>query len=490
MGRDFMKRNEDVKIKNKRFIRKNLGIIILLGIIALGALTFYIAIPAVQWTIAWFEERERVRIAIESLENFQDENFQENRANLTREDFAHDIEQLMIELEQFFPSFWIIYERYGVDMHEIANELINYILYEAQEMNWEVFYELLQDRFFAAAEGIGGFRTLTSTQRLDWLMQYTRLGWTETHLFADHIMSALASHASNAMYEPASITPRTNDSFDRRRNFKASSLQSGQIAYLEMQTISTAINGNEIGYLRRFHRDISDYNHLIIDIRGLAGDGINFLVHIFGPLIRSNVSIHFSHYFMPTSESLATMQRLSIPYHLRVREGRHDEEFIRDQQRLSDWDLFFGVLVGIEEDDFFYELGFRTRADGTYRSIIGQPQSRFNGTVWLLIDEETTAAAKWAAEVFKYIELGIIVGETTKGSSLHQWEHPVHSRMSKIFALPHSGIIVQYNTAFTVFGDGNTRPLEFGVKPHYFNREGMDALETVLAMIAEMDLNE
>jgi len=49
--------------------------------------------------------------------------------------------------------------------------------------------------------------------------------------------------------------------------------------------------------------------------------------------------------------------------------------------------------------------------------------------------------------------------------------------------LYNTGIIIRFDPAFVT--DFRGRPLEYGIEPHYFNRPGMDALETVLAMIAE-----
>ena len=54
-------------------------------------------------------------------------------------------------------------------------------------------------------------------------------------------------------------------------------------------------------------------------------------------------------------------------------------------------------------------------------------------------------------------------------------------------ALPNTGLIVSWDIDYVT--DQYGRALnEFPTKPQYFNREGMDALETVLQMIEEMDM--
>jgi len=70
-------------------------------------------------------------------------------------------------------------------------------------------------------------------------------------------------------------------------------------------------------------------------------------------------------------------------------------------------------------------------------------RSQFDGKIWMLIDGVAYSGAMKTAAIHK--EIG--------------------------FA--------------TLVTDIRGRPLEYGIDPHYFNRPGMDALETVLAMIAE-----
>jgi len=49
--------------------------------------------------------------------------------------------------------------------------------------------------------------------------------------------------------------------------------------------------------------------------------------------------------------------------------------------------------------------------------------------------------------------------------------------------MPNTGIIFYFDIFYVT--DSRGRPLEAGTIPHFFNRPGMDALETVLALIAE-----
>jgi len=51
-------------------------------------------------------------------------------------------------------------------------------------------------------------------------------------------------------------------------------------------------------------------------------------------------------------------------------------------------------------------------------------------------------------------------------------------------SLPNTGIVVRFGVAY--YTDPTGRPLQgYGIQPHLPNRPGLDALETVLALIAE-----
>jgi len=56
--------------------------------------------------------------------------------------------------------------------------------------------------------------------------------------------------------------------------------------------------------------------------------------------------------------------------------------------------------------------------------------------------------------------------------------------MVGFFALPNTGIVVRYD--FGLFVDQYGRAIdEFGVFPHYFNRPGLNALQTTIQLIHE-----
>jgi C-terminal processing protease CtpA/Prc len=75
--------------------------------------------------------------------------------------------------------------------------------------------------------------------------------------------------------------------------------------------------------------------------------------------------------------------------------------------------------------------------------------------------------------------LATVVGQPTWGVVGTGFE-----RDTVNFALPNTGVIIRIDTALYKCHEGNILQ-GYGLQPHYAPRPGMDALETVLAMIAE-----
>ena len=98
----------------------------------------------------------------------------------------------------------------------------------------------------------------------------------------------------------------------------------------------------------------------------------------------------------------------------------------------------------------------------------------FTGKIWLLTDELNFSAADYAAALAKQTGFATLVGTQTNGGGLGMF--PV------MVTLPNTGIVFRYRPVYQVDEQGRNT-YEYGTIPHIFNFEGMDALETVLAVI-------
>jgi len=132
---------------------------------------------------------------------------------------------------------------------------------------------------------------------------------------------------------------------------------------------------------------------------------------------------------------------------------------------------YLHVLYDIMRMDYYYVYAHTLQPS--------ELQTQFNGKIWMLVDENMFSAAQWVATFYKEIGFATLVGNTTGGGLAFCSV----AMFSNYITLPNTGIIVRYDTMLSL--DPRGRPIEYGTEPHYFNRPGMDALETVLALIEE-----
>jgi hypothetical protein len=98
----------------------------------------------------------------------------------------------------------------------------------------------------------------------------------------------------------------------------------------------------------------------------------------------------------------------------------------------------------------------------------------FPGKIWLLTGPHMGSATQISAWAARESGFATLVGDVTGGN---------YGGPRTFVALPNSGIAFEMDLFYVA--DSRGRPLEAGTILHIFNREGMDALETVLALIAE-----
>lgn len=98
----------------------------------------------------------------------------------------------------------------------------------------------------------------------------------------------------------------------------------------------------------------------------------------------------------------------------------------------------------------------------------------FTGKFWLLTDAGVYSSAESFANFCKQTGFATLVGETTGGDGIGI--EPLYS------VLPNSGICVIFSDENGLNADGSCNE-EYGTQPDIPNADGMDALETCLAVI-------
>ncbi|MCL2527764.1 MAG: S41 family peptidase [Defluviitaleaceae bacterium] len=247
----------------------------------------------------------------------------------------------------------------------------------------------------------------------------------------------------------------------------------GQVAYMRINSFATSAEFDDLT-IAPFLESISGYSHLILDIRGNGGGFMrNFTHNIMGRLIQEPVEILSHQFFSGGDRAVEVMQAhvdsmnfifdgitnnaVNQWYTIDIRPAR---QFVVEQGMTSfnPQDLLNLEYVVVERDWIF------PTNDGIF----------FNGNVWLLVDERSASASSQATLLLMEAGLATVVGENTSG---------VMAAESMYVILPNTGLLFRVDLGYRT--DAQGRSLEaYGIVPDIFNMEGMDALETVLELIA------
>ena len=223
-----------------------------------------------------------------------------------------------------------------------------------------------------------------------------------------------------------------------------------------------------------FLQEVQDFDHLILDVRSnVGGLGTYFTEFILRRLISEPIEIGTREFFSGGDLAYglmdATVQTALYMGSALDWQNILSAEIIPIEEFLTGHDMPYfnaGDLASLD-----YVMLSRTEITPAYDNI------NFDGKVWLLVDGMSMSASVMAAETVIYTGLATIVGENTSG---------VMGSSHLYIALPNTGIIWRIDIGYRT--DAMGRSLEvYGVAPQIRNFEGMDALETVLTLIARGD---
>jgi len=257
-------------------------------------------------------------------------------------------------------------------------------------------------------------------------------------------------------------------------NVETRIIEDGRIAYVQVRAMLPNRIAQEAAIMQRFLPRISNFEHLIIDLRGNRG-GWNAGFHeiLTSAIISSPATTRYMYFVRGGEMNMEFLSRAIHPW-----------EYTR-------FDVFDGFVIteagGIPVGNFsnrysdfedFEEFDYLVRTSSTVNPS-WRPALRnvFDGQVWLLVDSVSASASEHVTALYIREEIAIVVGETTRGV-------PGNPGLGRIyFSLPNTGVIVRYEPGYIV--DITGRSLTEGIPPHFQNRPGLDALETTLALIQE-----
>jgi len=287
--------------------------------------------------------------------------------------------------------------------------------------------------------------------------------------------------------EAAALISQLGIHIDRNiPNVSTEILEEGQIAYLSINRFFFDNDPESPAWysdketIHSFFEEIRDYSHLIIDLRRNTGGIPRFFEDVIvRPIINEPVQAEgfvFAAQGYYSNEHLeAVAHGVSFtPETIGAFIGPSDNRLRTIPEMLAEFDLSELNLADLERMGY----GFPIHMEKLYPIRLERfgYQSAFGGKVWLLTSDIVGSAAQISSWLSKESGFATHVGETTGGN---------FGGPRTAVALPNTGMLFRIDVFYVT--DSHGRPLEAGTVPHHFNREGMDALETALALITEGD---
>jgi len=441
-----------------------------------------------------------------------------------KEAFLEDFDYMIQAMEDTFPYFGVAERRLGVDIRTLADEtrtiIENYpysmhshaiaaglAIEDMPEMDAQVFWSIVRHEFFDHFAAVGNSRALDFDDIQTLFNFYT--------IPAIRVMSPYAVMNALVFTDPDSMRfyeeqvelfvtlSQENPALFRflfRQDlplpprdpappvYTTKILEEGSIGYMHVSTFLVDNFRQHSAMMDRFFRDIQHYDHLIIDIRDAGYGRVDFwrmlIMHAIWPDDDNVPDLPFYTFYRGTERARNLAEDHIVT-------ERNASRFVPDTEVVSaDSVLAVGGLSQLNAADmqgldygvrFNTSLGYLSSSQFHFaqeQMLIPRAYIPFGGQIWLLTGEGNVQAAAMFARQAKYMQFATLVGETTVGGYT--------STIMTHFALPNSGIILRWDIDYITDQYGRALQ-EFPTTPHYFNRPGMDALETVLAMIEEMD---
>jgi len=272
---------------------------------------------------------------------------------------------------------------------------------------------------------------------------------------------------------------------ENRPSITTESLVYGNIAYLSIDRFSFRDDPSSTEWdveeemIHSFFEEIREYEHLIIDLRrNRGGMTIFFEDAIVRPIISEPIDLKgfvFSpkgYYVQERLDEASQGANLMALKEIATPIRPTDNRLRTIDELLTEFDLPELNMQDMERMDY----GFPIQMERLYPIRLERfgYERAFDGKVWVLTSHLTGSAAQVNAWLSRESGFATHVGDISGGN---------FGGPRTAVALPHSGMMFRMDVFYVT--DERGRPLEAGTVPHHFSREGMDALETVLALIAE-----
>ena len=305
------------------------------------------------------------------------------------------------------------------------------------------------------------------------LMMYLLLGMYDDYGFTHPLLGPLTDPVTHWFYADRIDGLEVAAWSQNLDNAWTQSIIPGEVALLG---ISCFMNSPELdnAVIFPFLQEIEDYSHLIIDLRGNGGGNTG----LFNRLVLSriiNEPLPHTHYEFFTGGNMAVamsyfsvnnpMGRI-IDMAVEIVDSRivSAADFVQ-QNNMINFNQY--PLTALHYVAIWEEL-LHPADDGV----------NFSGNIWLLVDSGSGSATAGVTRKALSTGFATVVGENTSNI--------MAPTMYDLVVLPNTGILWRIDTGFMPDATGRL-PEIYGLAPNIRNHPGMDALETVMALIAAGD---
>lgn len=396
-----------------------------------------------------------------------------NWLNLSQEQYLEDFDYLYHAMKENYPYFGVVKRQSGIDIHERYESARKEM--ERCESDFD-FFRLTRD-FINELDFTGHIFTWNASYYRfsveNWQEFVTEFPENKTHLkpyleALDNPVSKAGYAAMEAFYEPvyAEVDKRNgtapaapeDETFaaetEELPNVQTRIIEDGNIAYVSIGMFDMNCYKEDQDKLLDFYKQVSNYNHLIIDISENGGGGMSYYSDL---VVAPNIDAP-----------------LSVSVYALVKGGDINQRFFMDESIAEDeWKPIAQLpkLPDINLDDLA-DLDFFT--DTPYEIAPSGSDKLFQGKIWLLVSKINYSSAEYAAMFTKHSGFATLVGENTGGDGIGI--DPAY------IVLPASGLIVQYSPVYGVTADG-TGSEECGTAPDIAAAPGETELDACLRAI-------
>ena len=243
-------------------------------------------------------------------------------------------------------------------------------------------------------------------------------------------------------------------------NIELNIIEEGHIAYMRIQSFASNFEADSEIFIP-FFKEIQDYNHLIIDLRGNLGGFVNYPLELISMLIESPLEAGYYEFFMDGALIKREFNN-GIIYSL----GGTPTEVKTVEE----------IILSGNFSNFDENLLERLSYGVQWKYIIepsGQNNMPFEGEIWILVDSNSQSASELLALLAMDSGFATVIGQSTGGVT------PV---LMTYVSLPRTGIVYRIDLGTII--DGNGLQIEaYGVTPDIIVDETIDVLEFLLEKI-------